>query len=280
MSQLHRSPHHLDEGYTPIVSPANSALKLIELGRLLLGSHLGEHEIETGSNEMVVSLLSGSATIRVEGDGFSRQVYDNVGGRKHLFSDMPKMIYLPRGCRCEIAKTSDTLDAVVIQTPSKIDGVPALIGDENVTVAVLGEDGFTREVVTNVGDNVPASKLLVGECRTMSGQWGSYPPHKHDRSNPPLEEASEEVYFFQVDPPQGFGVQIVYTDPTDPDPLEEAYVVRNGDVIVIPRGYHPVATAPGYRLCYTWAIAGEKRKYGAWSNDADHEWILRLPSKC
>ena len=98
------------------------------------------------------------------------------------------------------------------------------------------------------------------------------PPHKHDTTAPPKEAWYEEVYYFFVEPNQGFGVQRVYTDRADPQPLDEVYVVEDGDAVAIPRGYHPVAAA-GYRLAYFWALAGEERVYAAWSDDPKHAWL-------
>jgi 5-deoxy-glucuronate isomerase len=83
----------------------------------------------------------------------------------------------------------------------------------------------------------------------------------------------EEVYYFQVEPKQGFGFMRVYSDPADPDPFDRAYAVEHGDTVLIPRGYHPVVACPGYTLNYTWVLAGEGRTYGAWSDDPRHAWI-------
>ena len=83
----------------------------------------------------------------------------------------------------------------------------------------------------------------------------------------------EEVYYFQIEPKQGFGFMRVYTDPSDPQPFDHAYAVEHGDTVLIPRGYHPVVACPGYTLNYTWVLAGEGRTYGAWSDDPRHAWI-------
>ena len=83
----------------------------------------------------------------------------------------------------------------------------------------------------------------------------------------------EEVYYFQVEPQQGFGFMRVYTQPDDPNAFDHAYPVEHGDTVLIPRGYHPVVACPGYSLNYTWILAGEGRKYGAWAEDPRHSWI-------
>ena len=83
----------------------------------------------------------------------------------------------------------------------------------------------------------------------------------------------EEIYLYKLNPQQGYGLQRLYTLDSDNDPFDVTYAVRNNDVVVIPRGYHPVVAAPGYQLLYVWALAGEQRKYGAWTEDPDHAWI-------
>ena len=147
------------------------------------------------------------------------------------------------------------------------------------TVAVLGGDGWTRQVVNAVGNNFPASRLLVGECRTMAGQGAVSLRTSTMWSIRPTKRLWRRSISSGPTHPRVSELRMLYTDKNASDPFEDAYVVRDGDTVVIPRGYHPVGSAPGYRLCYTFMIAGEKRSYGAWSNDADHEWILELQSK-
>ena len=86
----------------------------------------------------------------------------------------------------------------------------------------------------------------------------------------------EEVYFFQPEPKEGFGFMRVYTAAGDKDPFDLSFAVEDGDTVIIPRGYHPVVAFPGYTLNYTWALAGEGRTYGAWSDDPKYSWIKNL----
>ena len=115
--------------------------------------------------------------------------------------------------------------------------------------------------------------MLVGETWNRAGCWSSYPPHKHDTDNAPDEAWYEEVYFFQVRPTQGFGIQRLYTPKGAPKPVDEVFVLEDGDTVVMPCGYHPVAGAPGYRVWYYWGLAGEGRQYAAWSDDPAHAWL-------
>ena len=109
-----------------------------------------------------------------------------------------------------------------------------------------------------VADAVPAQRLLVGETFNAAGQWSSFPPHKHDGGDG--EPALEEVYYYRFDRPDGFGFQGLYEH--DGSASERAVFLRHGAVVGIPRGYHPVCAAPGYRLYYLWALgpaAGHRR---------------------
>jgi 5-deoxy-glucuronate isomerase len=145
---------------------------------------------------------------------------------------------------------------------------------DQVTVRAVGRDAWSRRVCSVVDQRV-ASRLLVGETINQAGAWSSYPPHKHDTEVPGREVPMEEVYHFMVRPPGGFGLQMVYTAPEAARPFEHIYRVRDGDTVVIPRGYHPVVAAGGYQLAYLWAISGDRVDYGAWNDDPAHAWLLR-----
>ena len=131
----------------------------------------------------------------------------------------------------------------------------------------MGEGSWARNVRTILGPEHAASRLLVGETLNPEGRWSSYPPHKHDTHEPPDEVRLEEVYLFRVQPENGFGVQILY----EPG-KERSFVVRDGDVAVIPSGYHPVVAAPGYELYYLWVMAGQGREMVP-RFDPEHVWV-------
>ena len=253
-------------GFQHIVGPDNSPLNLINLGRLRLGP--GERwSTEFKDKEAVVYILGGRCDIEAGGRKFH-----NLGQRKDPFSGLPTAVLLPPGSGCSITALTD-LDVAICTAPSeaKAQG-PFLITPDMCKVASVGAFNWRREVRTVIGPDVPASRLLVGETLNPPGNWSSYPPHKHDTKTK-TEVPLEEVYFFLTNPPQGFGVIRIYTPEGDPNPLDEVYVVKSGDTVVIPRGYHPVAAAPGYTLFYLWVLAGEERRYGAWTDDPSHAWI-------
>ena len=145
-----------------------------------------------------------------------------------------------------------------------------LIGQlrSEVVVHMRGKPGWHRSVHDVIAESVPAQRLLVGETFNAAGQWSSFPPHKHDGGDG--EPALEEVYYYRFDRAGGFGFQGLY-DGT----RETAVFLRHGSVVGIPRGYHPVCAAPGYRLYYLWALSaapGTPRAL-ALHEDPAHRWL-------
>ena len=269
---LHYHAKKLKAGYNRVVSPQNAPLKYLEFGRIHLrqGDRL---ERRMGAKEQVLSILSGVASMDIGGKAFDSVSYDAMGARADVFSGRPTMIYVPRGAAYEIRAESPELDVAAFSAPSRRDTKPVLVRPEDVIESHPGAGNWQRRVYTGVGPNVDADRLLVGETFNQPGCWSSFPPHKHDEDRPPHEAWYEEVYFFLLKPKQGFGIQRVYTAPKARTPLDECFVLRDGDTVAFPAGYHPVAAAPGYQLYYFWGLAGEQRQYAAWSDDPDHAWI-------
>jgi 5-deoxy-glucuronate isomerase len=139
-------------------------------------------------------------------------------------------------------------------------------GDEQ-RVAQAGAGNWSRTIRTILGPDDEAGRLIVGETLSPPGNWSSYPPHRHDRQAPPEEVALEEAYFYRLRPAGGFAVQVVYDEAG-----ERAHVVRDGDVVTIPSGYHPVVAAAGYELWYLWVLAGEGRELTPFF-DPRHAWV-------
>lgn len=252
------------EGYSKIIGRGEMGLKHLEFGLLRLT--FGEWSCETGECEHGLDIYSGITNI--ESETFT---YKHVGSRKNAFDGPPTAVYLPPGTSYHIQVIEGPFEAAVFSVYAPgFNGEPAVICPEDTITKTAGQDNWSREIYTSIGDNISAVKLLMGETVNPPGNWSGWPPHKHDAFNPPNEVGLEEIYYFQVNPAQGFGIIRVYTQPNDPSPMDEIYVVENGDTVVIPRGYHPVAAAPGCTLHYTWAMAGEIRKFGAVSLDPHH----------
>jgi 5-deoxy-glucuronate isomerase len=261
----------IGKGYTQIAHPGNSELKHIEYGVLFLSGKGEEYADETRSHEAVIVVFSGKFKIVI--DCPPQSVHDEfTGSRNDVFSDKPLAIYLPRETTFRIVALSPVLEMGVSKAQSDFDYPPVIVKANDVAERTVGAWNWRRKIRLVVVDNVKACKLLVGETLNPPGNWSSVPPHKHD-SEGPNEIPLEEVYFFKFKPIQGFGIQRIYTPQDDKNPFDEAYVIENNDTVVLPRGYHPVVSAPGYQLYYLWILAGDRRVYGAWSDDPRHRWL-------
>jgi 5-deoxy-glucuronate isomerase len=224
--------------------------------------------------ETALSVFSGKCDIEIEeGETSEKASYQEIGKRADVFSGAPTMVYIPKGVKYTMKSNTGMLDIGIFKAPSRRNTKPVLIKPEDNNLITPGVDNWQRKVYGSIGEKVDADRLIVGETYTPSGNWSSYPPHKHDSYNPPKEAPYEEVYFFLIKPAKGFGIQRIYTSSEAKDPLNEVYVIENNDTVVIPRGYHPVVAAAGYQLYYFWALAGEERIYAAWSDDPEHSWL-------
>lgn len=263
------------EGYVKIVDCGNSSLKYIEMGRLYLGKKDGIYEGRTGAREIGINILSGIVKLDVKVDGGAVSNFERVGSRMNVFSGSPEMIYIPINSTYTIQVVKQPFEAVVYSAPSTMELEPVVVTQGESASTKTGYLNWTRYVRRGIADNVNAHRLVMGETLNPSGNWSSYPPHKHDEWKLPDEKPSEEVYLFHFDKPEGFGFIRLYTSKDSEDPFDEAYIVHDGDVVVIDRGYHPIAIAPGYKCCYQFCLAGEERGYGAWRDDPDHHWVKK-----
>jgi 5-deoxy-glucuronate isomerase len=253
-------------------------LRFLDFARLNLAKGQ-KYSGKARGREYVLDIFSGRATITVKTANGQRQVFSNVGGRADVFSGPPVMVYWPPHSSYEIRAESEGFDAGIFSAPSAATTPPTLMEGGAVVAKQVGRDNWQRTVYSALGENVAAERLLAGETLNPPGNWSSYPPHKHDRSKPPQEAVLEEVYFFRTKPAQGFGLMWTYTAPDDPEGFSTAFVVEDGDTVLLPKGFHPVVAAPGYQLHYTWVLAGEERRYGAWADDPQHAWVKNAAPK-
>lgn len=261
---------HPVAGYRRIAAPGSAPLGFLEFGLVRLDGRVPVLW-ESRDREAVLYLIGGGCEITVSSSaGNLAAVLDS---RRSVFDGSPSAVFVPSGSSVRMASTTPTDLAVFATVPR--DGRPIRhISRHDVEARTVGSGNWSRRV-TSVVDERIASRLLVGETVNPAGHWSSYPPHKHDAEIPPRECPMEEIYYFLAYPPGGFGLQMVYTAPTDRDPFQELYRVSDGDTVVIPRGYHPVVAAAGYQLAYLWAISGERVQYAAWSEDPAHAWLAR-----
>jgi 5-deoxy-glucuronate isomerase len=218
----------------------------------------GDYRYAAPGEESVLVVQSGGASITVSGQTFEVS-------RKDVFQDRASAVYIPVSETATIAAKSP-FEAILISTPADRHGSPALVSSNDVRVNARGRGNYAREVHDIFVTDRSAERIMVGETFNPPGHWSSYPPHKHDGKDG--EPVLEEVYYFRIDPAQGFGQQLLYTA----DGECVSHVVRDGDAVLLPYGYHPVSSPPGYRLYYLWAMAGAERKL-ALHEDPVHRWI-------
>ena len=197
--------------------------------------------------------------------------FESVGGRSTPFEDRgPGAVYVPAGVSFEVEAVTD-LELAVCSAPGTGAGAPRRLDEAGMTRETRGSGTNTRYVRNILPETEPAEGLLVVEVITPGGHWSSYPPHKHDTPANGEETALEETYYHRLQPPQGFAIQRVYTDDRS---LDETVSVEDGDVVMVPRGYHPVGAPHGYELYYLNVMAGNRRHW-IFRNDPAHEWIVK-----
>ena len=250
---------------------ASGTMRFLDFARIQFRK--GEpHAGRTEAREAVIDVFSGTASVTVTSPS-GTMTFSKAGSRDDVFSGPPVMVYVPPQSTYTVTAVSDHLDLGIFSAPSKATAPPLLLEGAAVKANVAGRGNWQRTVYSALDTSTPAERLLAGETLNPPGNWSSYPPHKHDRKNPPNEAVLEEIYFFRIKPSQGFGFIYTYTAPGDPDGFSNVYVVHDGDTVLLPKGYHPVVAAPGYELHYTWVLGGEERRYGAWADDPAHAWV-------
>lgn len=197
--------------------------------------------------------------------------FREIGDRQNVFEGKPTSVYVPAGVNYEI-EARGACQVAVCSAPAEARGAPALIASGTVRQEERGKATNVRHVrnILSEADTL-AQRLLVVEVITPGGHWSSYPPHKHDRDALPEESFLEETYYHRFNPPQGFAFQRVYTDDRS---IDETMTLSDGCVVMVPRGYHPVASAHGYELYYLNVMAGPKRTWLI-QNDPNHAWMLK-----
>ncbi|MEP6873725.1 MAG: 5-deoxy-glucuronate isomerase [Burkholderiales bacterium] len=241
----------------------------VHVGFRALRLAAGESEsLETGTRELCLVVLTGSVDVSVDGT-----IYADLGTRDSVFDAVsPAAVYVPGGCSVMV-RACRQAEVALCSAPAG--GTPReakVIEPADMRRSVRGQGSNTRHVCDILPHDDPAAAhLLVVEVLTPAGHSSSYPPHKHDVEAPPNETQLEETYYHRLNPPQGFAFQRVYTDDRS---LDEACAVENHDVVMVPRGYHPVVAPHGYDLYYLNVMAGPNR-FWVFRNDPAHEWMLQ-----
>lgn len=235
----------------------------------------GDHwRDQTSGQECCLVLLKGKCRIRWDGEEHI------LGPRANVFESYPHAAYLPAGTEFQVM-ADELCELADGRAPSEKKLKPRLISPQECGFEIRGGGNATRQIVDIMPPEFPADRLLVCEVYTPSGNWSSYPPHKHDQNNPPEEAKLEETYYYRFLEPEAYGLQRLYTSDAD---LDELFKVSDGDLVLIPRGYHPFVTAYGYHAYYLNFLAGGVRSMAA-SDDPEyvqfrHSWPApdsRLP---
>jgi 5-deoxy-glucuronate isomerase len=236
--------------------------------RAMKAGEVWQHETE--ENELALVILGGVCSLRS-----NRGEWLNIGRRSSVFQGMPYAVYLPRRTEFTLEALSDTLDIAYGWAATNEDHSPQLIVPEAVEIEIRGGDNFTRQINKMIPPGFDCQRLVVVEVYTPSGNWSSYPGHKHDAHRVDelgnlLEADLEEVYFYKIDKPlDGWAVQRVYTDDGG---LEELILARDSHLVVIPEGYHPVVSPPGFNTYYLNFLAGSAQSLMS-KDDERYAWV-------
>jgi len=232
----------------------------------------GTYEGNTGDREGLLVVLSGTATINA-----CSVEFENVGGRPNVFSGLPHAVYMPPDCpfKISVPEGARGFEAALPMAKASDGSAPFLIEPSQVRTGKWGISNFSRRfhqiLVQGQHPGRRVSRLIVGETFTPSGNWSTYPPHRHEHDNPPHEAFMEEMYYFRVAPSEGWGMAKYYNDDRS---IDEAYTVKDDTILMMPTGYHTVVSAPGYATYYLWFLAGNTRVQAA-VDDPDVGWVSR-----
>jgi 5-deoxy-glucuronate isomerase len=220
---------------------------LLEPGEHRLGVMRTRGDVVHRVGEAIAWVLveSGEGPLSVNGETAG------VGGRRGVFDGPGWSAVAPAG---STIATGGTVATTIVFRPGAFDVDAKIIEPADVVEEDRGGGPDARRVRTYLAEG----PIIAGETLNPPGGWSSYPPHRHEH---------EEVYVYRFQPANGFGVAVNYDDDRS-----DATIVRDGHVQRIASGYHPVVAAPGYAMCYLWALAGETTTLTP-SFDPAHAWL-------
>jgi len=239
---------HKGKGRRAAVAPGTSASRYLHYGRITLGAIDAPITFENHDQETGLVCLDGAVTVTTGGESFQLARYD--------------ALYIPRDSEIEVRATDDKgCDLAEISAPVanhyplKFVAFADVRKDPKLHVAA-GKPPAERDLNVLIGANVEAGRIMAGVTFSTPGNWTSWPPHEHSRM-------LEEAYLYIDMPAPAWGVQFVYTNPAEPELMQ---VVREGDCVLMPKGYHPNVAAPGGQINFLWMMAavreGEDRQFG------------------
>ena len=269
------SPCPVDTGCVLSITPDTAGWEYIsfQVRKLAAGD---SWSFATGENELALVNMSGRYTVVSD-----KGTWSGIGGRTSPFEGAAHALYLPR--RTAFTVTAEEAgEFAVTWCPTDEDHAPRLVRPEEVRVSLRGGDNVTRQINDLLPPGSPVHRLVLVEVYTPGGNWSSYPPHKHDvhavgADGALLEADLEEVYYYRITPPEGYAFQRVYTDATCPlhkagYPIDAVVLATDGCAVLVPEGYHPVVSAPGYTTYYLNVLAGSAQSLMA-RDDPRYSWV-------
>lgn len=211
---------------------------------------------KTGSDEVCLVLLGGLVSITWSPDGGRAAT---LGPRRDVFSDYPHAVYLPPRTAFDV-RAKRAAEIAECRSPTAKRFAARVIRPVDCGLEVRGGGNATRQIIDILPPTAEADRLLVCEVLTPAGNWSSYPPHKHDRHNPPIEADLEETYYYRFREPGGYGIQRLYVSE---DRDEQVLRVTHGDLVLVREGYHPFVASPGVDAYYLNTLAGSVRSMAA-----------------
>jgi len=250
-----RQPRAAGSGKLLEITPAKAGWEYVHFSVQRIESGV-TWKARTRGNEVCLVLLSGEVTVQWSPLG-GRPV--RLGPRRDVFSDYPHAVYLPPATQFAV-RARRTSEIASCGSPTEKRFEARIIRPDDCGLEVRGGGNATRQIIDILPASAPADRLLVCEVLTPSGNWSSYPPHKHDRHDPPIEADLEETYYYRFRDPDAYGIQRLYTADGRSDTVIK---VSHGDVALIHEGYHPFVAAYGYDAYYLNTLAGSVRSMAA-----------------
>ena len=238
------------------------------------------HRLEAGQTASGITKDREACLVFVTGKGHvtaDQTSFGELGERMSPFHGKPWSVYIPAGTDWNVTATTDMELAVCTAPAARGSRAAHVINPSKLGQETRGKGTNTRYVTNILPEFEPADSLLVVEVITPGGHTSSYPPHKHDQNNLPYESFLEETYYHRLNPSQGFAFQRVYTDKREDGTreLDVSMALEDGDVTLVPKGYHPCSACHGYDLYYLNVMAGPVRTW-KFHNAPEHEWLMKV----
>lgn len=226
-------------GRTRSVAPGTTAARYLHYGRVILAAGDTPVRVDPGTLETGLICVKGEASVSAGGTEHRMVPYDAL-----YVPRMTSFIVTPGAAGCDLVEIAAPVDQPY---PLQFVSFSAVQRDPGLHFTA-GGDGSRRELNILLGKNVKAGRIMAGVTFSQPGNWTSWPPHEHG-------VLAEEAYLYLDMPRPAFGVQLVYANDTDP---ELATIVRDGDVVLMPQGYHPNVAAPGHSINFIWMMAATR----------------------